>query len=305
MSCRSRSGANPGRSCRRGRRAIGGGPCARLKRFRCDSRHCPTSLVGPPRSHTVDVATESQEYRTLFCRRKSDSTHNSRNEPTNIDYKYDRYSYRSPCRQILQNPAHLVSPRVGEKDHNFVFDFEPRFSFWFINHTSAKVIVNSKSVFSYFQRYDIPSTKLSLVSYSADVTLPQIPASLPSGFNVVMATTIAPGKGQHEAIEAVHILRSKGLNIQLTLVGGHNPAYSTHIRELVKKYDLCDAVHILGHSDRPLSYLSAADVVLVCSSNEAFGRVTVRGDEIVKASDWGICCRYTGTDTGWPHRTFL
>jgi glycosyltransferase involved in cell wall biosynthesis len=169
----------------------------------------------------------------------------------------------------------------GKKDHNFVFDLETRFSFWFINHTSAKVIVNSKSVFSYFQRY-IPSTKLSLVSYSVDVTLPQIPASLPPGFNVVMAATIAPGKGQHEAIEAVHILRSKGLNIQLTLVGGHNPAYSTRIRELIKKYDLCDAVHILGHSDRPLSYLSAADVVLVCSSNEAFGRVTVEAMKLSK-----------------------
>jgi glycosyltransferase involved in cell wall biosynthesis len=169
----------------------------------------------------------------------------------------------------------------GEKDHNFVFDLGSRFSFWFINHTSAKVIVNSKSVYKFFQRY-IPSAKLSLVFYSVDVTLPQIHASLPSGFNVVLAATIAPGKRQHEAIEAVHILRSKGLNIQLTLIGGHNAAYYTHIRELIKKHDICDAVHILGHSDRPLSYLSAADVVLVCSSNEAFGRVTVEAMKLSK-----------------------
>jgi glycosyltransferase involved in cell wall biosynthesis len=120
------------------------------------------------------------------------------------------------------------------------------------------------------------------VFYSVDVTLPKLQASLPLGFNVVMVATIAPGKRQHEAIEAVHILRSKGLNIQLTLIGGHNPAYSTHIRELIKKHDLCDAVHILGYSDRALSYLSAADVVLVCSSNEAFGRVTVEAMKLSK-----------------------
>jgi glycosyltransferase involved in cell wall biosynthesis len=169
----------------------------------------------------------------------------------------------------------------GEKDHNFVFDFGPRFSLWFINHTSAKVIVNSKSVYRFFQRF-IPLSKLSLVYYSVDVTLPKPQASLPLGFNVVMVATIAPGKRQHEAVGAVHILRSKGLNIQLTLVGGHSPAYSTHIRELIKKHDLCDAVHILGHSDCALSYLSAADVVLVCSSNEAFGRVTVEAMKLSK-----------------------
>lgn len=169
----------------------------------------------------------------------------------------------------------------GKQDHNLVFDLGPRFSFWFINRMSAKVIVNSQSVYRFFQEH-IPSTKLSLVFYSVDITLPQIQASLPSGFNVVMAATIAPGKRQHEAIEAVHILRSKGLNIQLTLIGGHNPAYSTHIRELIKKYDLCEAVHILGYSDRPLSYLSAADVVLMCSSNEAFGRATVEAMKLSK-----------------------
>jgi glycosyltransferase involved in cell wall biosynthesis len=169
----------------------------------------------------------------------------------------------------------------GEQDHNLVFDLGPRFSLWFINRTSAKVIVNSEAVYRFFQRY-IPSTKLSLVLYSVDITLPKIQASLPSGFNVVMAATIAPGKRQHEAIEAVHLLRSKGLNIQLTLIGGHNPAYSTQIRELIKKHDLCTAVHILGYSDRPLSYLSAADVVLMCSSNEAFGRATVEAMKLSK-----------------------
>jgi glycosyltransferase involved in cell wall biosynthesis len=107
-----------------------------------------------------------------------------------------------------------------------------------------------------------------------------------------MVATIAPGKGQHEAIEAVHILRSKGVDIHLTLVGGHRDAYSIQIRELIKKYDLGDAVHILGHSDRPLSYLSAADVVLVCSSNEAFGRVTI---EAMKLSAPVIGAKAAGT----------
>lgn len=183
--------------------------------------------------------------------------------------------------KICRIPHIWYVHEFGEKDHNLVFDLGPRFSFWFINHMSTKVIVNSKSVYNFAQRY-IPSSKLSLIFYSVDVTLPQIPASLPSGFNVVMAATIAPGKRQHEAIEAVHILRRKGLNIQLTLVGGLNSAYSIHIRELIKKHNLCDAVHILGHSDNPLSYLSAADVVLVCSSNEAFGRVTVEAMKLSK-----------------------
>ncbi len=163
----------------------------------------------------------------------------------------------------------------GERDQNLVFDLGKRFSFWFIHKMSDKVTVNSKALWN-FVLQQLPDANLAIVYYAIDIppTIPDV--KLPSGFKLVLLGQITPGKGQHEAIEAVNILRARGLNVRLTLMGSeHNPSYSKCIHDLIEKYNLAGIVKFLGFSPTPLSYLKSADVVMVCSSNEAFGRVTV------------------------------
>ncbi len=195
----------------------------------------------------------------------------------------------------LGNTPHVwYVHEFGDKDHNLVFDHGKRASFWLINKLSDRVIVNSRPVCRYVQQH-LPESNPAVVYYAVDVAPPVQHATLPNGFNLVLVGRIGSGKGQHEAIEALSVLQRGGLaDLHLTLVGAEfDPAYSTHIRGLIEKHNLPQHVHIEGFSQSPLSYLREADVVLVCSSNEAFGRVTV---EAMKLSRAVIGARAGGTE---------
>lgn len=87
-----------------------------------------------------------------------------------------------------------------------------------------------------------------------------------------------PGKGQLDAIKAVEILKSKDIKAHLTLIGGiGDQAYYDSCCKYVKDNALVDHVSILDFADdlKELQYKS--DITLMCSHNEAMGRVTIEG----------------------------
>ena len=94
-------------------------------------------------------------------------------------------------------------------------------------------------------------------------------------------------KGQHTAIEAIAVARRLGIDIELTLVG---PGDASPLRKLARRRDVSDLVRIHGPTPDVGRYWSDADVGLMCSRCEAFGRVTV---EAMNAG-LPVC----GTDTG-------
>jgi glycosyltransferase involved in cell wall biosynthesis len=88
----------------------------------------------------------------------------------------------------------------------------------------------------------------------------------------VLVGYLSQAKGQHLAVEAVAIARKRGVDIELTLVGGGN---QTPLRTLAQRLGVEDLVNIHGPTRDLGPYWSAAHVGLMCSQREAFGRVTV------------------------------
>jgi glycosyltransferase involved in cell wall biosynthesis len=85
-------------------------------------------------------------------------------------------------------------------------------------------------------------------------------------------------KGQEYLIEAIGILTHKtGKNIQAILIGDYVPGYEWQketITSLIKKYNLEDRIHFLGHLTNPLPYYKLFDVfVLPSGEPEPFGGV--------------------------------
>jgi glycosyltransferase involved in cell wall biosynthesis len=62
---------------------------------------------------------------------------------------------------------------------------------------------------------------------------------------------------------------------ELLLVGDADPGFLESINRLVHELDLTDRVHVSGFSEEPIQLMRSADVLLMCSRREAFGRVTV------------------------------
>jgi len=95
----------------------------------------------------------------------------------------------------------------------------------------------------------------------------------PDGFKtVIVSRLVHEKKGQHLAIEALDILRQKGIsNIRLDLIGSGSS--ESYLKELTAKYKLSDRVIFLGSKDRDYiySHLKDYDLLLQPSLYEGFG----------------------------------
>ena len=100
------------------------------------------------------------------------------------------------------------------------------------------------------------------------------------------------GKGQHEAIEALSILKKEFPQIELNIVGGGRKSYMRGLRDLCSVQKVSSSVAWSGFSSNVSIVYRSSDIILVCSRNEAFGRVVVEamaeGCPVVGSRSGGI-----------------
>lgn len=94
--------------------------------------------------------------------------------------------------------------------------------------------------------------------------------------NLIMVANIQKGKGQLELLDQIEKLKNQKFNINLKLIGGIGE--EQYYKLVKEKVDSLDDVVLLGSIssiDDINRFRTWADCEIVCSSNEAFGRVTV------------------------------
>lgn len=97
-----------------------------------------------------------------------------------------------------------------------------------------------------------------------------------NSFKIVSVGQIKPQKGQIDSVRATKLLIDSGIDAELILIGQQeNKVYCQEIRNFIKKYELDKHIRLLGHRPHPEAYVLHADVAIVSSVNDAFGRVTV------------------------------
>jgi glycosyltransferase involved in cell wall biosynthesis len=98
-------------------------------------------------------------------------------------------------------------------------------------------------------------------------------------FTFVLVGRFRESKGQEVAIRAFAQLARKHQEMRLLLVGGAghtgDQAYLSRCRELVLALGLAERIEFWGYIPDPERAFLAADAALMCSRNEAMGRVTV------------------------------
>lgn len=88
---------------------------------------------------------------------------------------------------------------------------------------------------------------------------------------------IHPGKGQEIAIKALSLVANKFPETRLLIVGGGKEADLRNLQQLAKSLQVEEKVEFWGQIADPYTAYRVADAVLMCSKNEAMGRVTVEG----------------------------
>jgi glycosyltransferase involved in cell wall biosynthesis len=95
-------------------------------------------------------------------------------------------------------------------------------------------------------------------------------------FVIAIVGSLVRWKRQMDAVDATADLLSRGFNVALLIVGpAPDPSYLAEIRHAVARRQLSERVRILGYTEFPKRIMRAANVMVVCSDQEPFGRVTV------------------------------
>lgn len=175
--------------------------------------------------------------------------------------------------EILSLPHIWHLREFGEIDHNlkFIDNVEERSKF--ISKNADVTITNSNSVKDYYKIddakviYNFVEVKESDIKQTSEFGEVDLKLSF--------VGKIKEEKGQLDAVKAVNMLVKDGYSVKLIIIGDGENDYIKQINEYLTKEKIEENVILLGFKKDFASYVNDSDLLLVCSKNEAFGRVTL------------------------------
>ena len=184
----------------------------------------------------------------------------------------------------------------GDIDHQHIFELGREKMYEDINALSDIVVANSNTLANHVKKHVAKEkvrtlyTPFNIELLDRKINQPaNNPFKLEDSLKLVVTGRIAPSKGQDEAARAVGELKKAGHVAELCIIGTPaDPADSDVLNSVINNYDIADRVIFLGHQSNPLAILKHADVGIMASQQEAFGRVTfeymVTGRPVVGAN---------------------
>jgi glycosyltransferase involved in cell wall biosynthesis len=170
----------------------------------------------------------------------------------------------------------------GDLDHGRIFEIGRQQTWQDIGNLSDLVVTISKSLAEHVAQY-VPAQKVAILynPFAVDEIRTKAakkvasPFTSSSSLKTVLLGNVAASKGHLEAVKAVAELNKRGLKTELCLIGQAGEAdLMNEINKIIAKNNLADKIHFTGHQMNPMAYIMHADVGIMASKREGFGRVT-------------------------------
>lgn len=163
----------------------------------------------------------------------------------------------------------------GDRDHGLRFLVGRGSTHRLVHRLSTKVIVPSAVVAA-----DLGPERVHEVPYAVagawDDLPPVVEPFAPRAATLLLAGHKKSSKGQADAVEALGQLARLGVRPELLLVGrGDSDAYERRLAERAVELGVRDQVRLLPPTVDLTDLYGRAGIALMCSRNEALGRVTV------------------------------
>lgn len=184
---------------------------------------------------------------------------------------------------LLRRPHVWHLHEFGFEDHGLVFLFGRSLPYKVMNYLSSGWIANSAAVQRKYGRL-LDRSKSKVIYYSMQLrrgvaTSPKQTESAVAEqngeFRCIIVGTLFEGKGQEDALLAIVELAKRQIKTELLVVGKGDPSYYQRLLNITSTNSLENHVIFTGHVNDPFPLFQSADVALVCSRAEAFGRVTI------------------------------
>lgn len=172
----------------------------------------------------------------------------------------------------------------GERDHGRSFEIGESKTFSDIGNLSELVLTNSLTLADFVASY-VDKNKISTVytPFNLSSIRKKSKEGVDSVFKsnnkkvlkVVLTGNIARGKGQHLLVEAIGILSTMGIEAEACFIGrAGNTELTKELQSLAASYGVTSSLHFVGFQKNPLAIIKQADIAVMASRMEAFGRVT-------------------------------
>lgn len=160
---------------------------------------------------------------------------------------------------------------------------------WLLTRLVSRVITNSHATAVRFQAWP----RLPLTVVHNGVSVPQLPERLvgsrPKPFTaqriLLCVARVSRWKRHDIVLDVFTQLAGKMPDLHLLCVGGpdpQDPAWWTAMQARSRNVGCAERIHWLGHRDDVQAWYQAADVLVLASAREPFGRV------LVEAMAWGV-----------------
>jgi glycosyltransferase involved in cell wall biosynthesis len=165
------------------------------------------------------------------------------------------------------------------RDPNLQFDLGKHRTARLMDRLSTFFIANSNAVADDYAQY-IRQHKIRVI-YQAVSLRDELGAGYTKStiqkrvFTCIIVGSLHIAKGQDEAILALAELERRGVDAELLLIGDGSKRFHAKLLRQAKVSGLESRIKFIGYTENPAQYIRMADVILICSRWEAFGRVTV------------------------------
>lgn len=191
---------------------------------------------------------------------------------------------------LITNKPHLTFIReFGDLDFRFNFFYGFQKTIKFINDYSNYIFTNSKATLAHFKKL-IDKSKIDYAYAFIDINKRLLSEKSKliyrKGGSLKLAITgaVIVTKGHEEVVRAAATLIEKGLNIELAIIGPkHDVALVQKLQNIIKQAKASKRIKFHGFVYNPYPLLKQCDLVIVGSSNEAYGRVAVEAMALKKA----------------------
>ncbi|NBH82468.1 glycosyltransferase family 1 protein [bacterium C-53] len=160
-----------------------------------------------------------------------------------------------------------------------------------INHSNRIIVISN-----YMARSigGICDRKVKIIYDGVDIKRHYFPRTILENkdrVTITMVGTIIEHKRQEELLQAAVILKKEWpVQFQIRFVGKEEGSYIKKLKGIIERYQLQDVACFLGKQDKVEEFYRMADIAVMCSKDEAFGRTTV---EALLAG-----CLVIGADSG-------
>jgi glycosyltransferase involved in cell wall biosynthesis len=175
------------------------------------------------------------------------------------------------------NCNHIWHLRESMAQFNFKFSLGTRCARKHFRNQSNQFISISNYVSDSYSRL-IPKDKISTIYNGIPIpfTLRNL-NQVEDNFNVCILGLISAQKNQKDALEAIRYLvrEKKKDKIILYVIGSGDRIYTEELKDFIIKHKLEENIRLTGHQDNIDEALVKMNLGLMCSHDEAFGRVTI------------------------------